>query len=205
VDRGYRASVALMTLVPIADSGTASERLGRGLVAVRRHAPDNRRCMDAIHIPTDCRTNYLDASVRRGRTYRYQVVAVIGERLLDRSRVARVTATGTPQPYSATPLWGNYRVYSEGGSPEPPKIGASKDAPSERRKTIAARRAALLSRRKSARQKTRLRKAKNNCRSEGGSPEPPKCDGHQKRRRGATGMTRRGRLRSRNCPGDNPK
>ena len=92
--------------------------------------------MDAIHIPTDCRTNYLDASVRRGRTYRYQVVAVIGERLLDRSRVARVTATGTPQPYSATPLWGNYRAQKL-----PSPMGFT-------------RRAALLSRRKSARQKT---------------------------------------------------
>jgi rhamnogalacturonan endolyase len=103
----------------------AVERLDRGLVAVeseggvflswRLFADDShdvrflilRRQGDGewqrLTPRPIARTNFLDTTVRRGATYRYQVQAIVGNHERDRSKEVAITVTGNPKPYFALP------------------------------------------------------------------------------------------------------
>ncbi len=111
---------------------TAGERLGRGLVALecergvflswrwlRNDAPntvfrvlrrqEGRDWQLLTQTPLPL-TNFTDTQVQRGATYTYQVLAFVGQQEVGRSKEVTVTVTGSPKPYLAIPLQGNYRA-----------------------------------------------------------------------------------------------
>lgn len=55
-------------------------------------------------------TNFVDTQVERGKTYRYQVRALVGQQEVGRSREVAVAVTGTPKPFIAIPLQGKYQA-----------------------------------------------------------------------------------------------
>jgi rhamnogalacturonan endolyase len=110
----------------------AAEKLGRGLVAIECERgvflswrllatdPENvrfrifRREGDSswklITNEPLTATNFTDTEVERGKTYRYQVRAFVGNIEIGRSKEVTVTVTGNPKPYIAIPLQGKYRA-----------------------------------------------------------------------------------------------
>ncbi len=114
------------------DQWTSKSPLGRGLVAVESEqgvflswrwltedSPDTtfhifrRQEGQEWNRVTDrplSRTNFTDTQVQKGAIYTYQVRAFVGEQEVDRSKEVRITVTGSPKPYIAIPLQGNYRA-----------------------------------------------------------------------------------------------
>ncbi len=127
-----RWASALWLTVMMATVAFAVERLDRGLVAVESEegvflswrlfaddSPDVRFLIlrwqedgewQRLTPRPIARTNFLDTTVRRGATYRYQVQAIIGNRKHNRSKEVAITVTGKLKPYLAIPLQGRYRA-----------------------------------------------------------------------------------------------
>ncbi len=120
----------ILAAMPLA--AFASERLGRGLVALECECGVFLSWRFLVNDPENVRfhifrrdenslwrrltseplavTNFTDTQVEPNKTYRYQVRAFIGNSEIGRSKEVVVTVTGKPKSYIAIPLQGKYRA-----------------------------------------------------------------------------------------------
>lgn len=120
----------ILAAMPLA--AFASERLGRGLVALECERGVFLSWRFLVNDPENVRfhifrrdenslwrrltseplavTNFTDTQVEPNKTYRYQVRAFIGNSEIGRSKEVVVTVTGKPKSYIAVPLQGKYRA-----------------------------------------------------------------------------------------------
>lgn len=120
----------ILAAMPLA--AFASERLGRGLVALECERGVFLSWRFLVNDPENVRfhifrrdenslwrrltseplavTNFTDTQVEPNKTYRYQVRAFIGNSEIGRSKEVVVTVTGKPKSYIAIPLQGKYRA-----------------------------------------------------------------------------------------------